>query len=171
MSAAGQWLVSTGAQDPASVERLLRALPHWFGIEHSVLEYIEDARALPTYLAWETKDHQGRERVGCPVGVLLARRHFPGAAEIHLLAVQPDLHRSGVGRALVDALVADLAADGVRLLQVKTLGPSRDDAGYAKTRQFYTAMGFQPLEERHDLWDPGNPCLFMVKVLEAAPQS
>ena len=165
MNATRQWLVSTGEQDPDSVERLLRALPHWFGIEASVLEYIEDARELPTYLAREPEDLQEGKRVGTPVGVLLARRHFPGAAEIHLLAVQPDLHRGGVGRALVGALVADLAADGVRLLQVKTLGPSRDDAGYAKTRQFYTAMGFQPLEERHDLWDPGNPCLFMVKVL------
>jgi ribosomal protein S18 acetylase RimI-like enzyme len=155
-----EWLVTSGEQDPDSVERLLRALPHWFGIEASVLEYIEAAHTLPTYLARSAPSDP-------PVGVLLVTRHFPGAAEIHVLAVQPDLHRSGVGRALVDALVADLVADGVGLLQVKTLGPSREDAGYAKTRQFYTAMGFQPLEERHDLWDEGNPCLFMVKVLAA----
>jgi ribosomal protein S18 acetylase RimI-like enzyme len=158
-----KWLITSGEQDPDSVERLLRSLPHWFGIEASVLQYIKDAEELPTYLAWSDG-----KRVGKPVGVLLARRHFPGAAEIHLLAVQPDLHRSGVGRALVDALVADLAADGVGLLQVKTLGPSREDAEYGRTRQFYAAMGFQSLEERHDIWDEGNPCLFMVKVLPAA---
>jgi GNAT superfamily N-acetyltransferase len=155
-----EWLVTSGEQDPDSVERLLRALPHWFGIEASVLDYIEAAHALPTYLARSAPSDP-------PAGVLLVTLHFPGAAEIHLMAVQPDLHRSGVGRALVDSLVADLAADGVGLLQVKTLGPSRADAGYAKTRQFYMAMGFQPLEERHDLWDEENPCLFMVKVLAA----
>jgi uncharacterized damage-inducible protein DinB len=49
-------------------------------------------------------------------------------------------------------------------LQVKTLGPSHPDAGYKKTRQFYSSMGFQPLEEIPDLW-PGNPCMLMIKTL------
>jgi hypothetical protein len=26
-------------------------------------------------------------------------------------------------------------------------------------------MGFRPLEEIHGLWDPGSPCLLMVKAL------
>jgi len=51
----------------------------------------------------------------------------------------------------------DLIGDGVEFLQVKTLGPSYADAGYAKTRRFYTAMGFRPLEEITGLW-PENPC-------------
>ena len=55
-------------------------------------------------------------------------------------------------------------ADGVRLLQVKTLGPSDPDEGYRRTRRFYQAVGFEPLEELVGLW-PGNPCLIMVKVL------
>ena len=80
------------------------------------------------------------------------------------MAVRPDRHRQGVGRALVEALQADLAADGVEFLQVKTLGPARPNAEYAATRSFYEAMGFRPLEEIHDLW-PGNPCLIMVKAL------
>jgi ribosomal protein S18 acetylase RimI-like enzyme len=96
--------------------------------------------------------------------VLLAERHFPHAAEIHLMAVDPARHRQGAGRALVAALEADLAADGVRFLQVKTLGPSRPDEGYARTRRFYAGVGFEPLEEIPDLW-PGNPCLIMIKTL------
>jgi ribosomal protein S18 acetylase RimI-like enzyme len=96
--------------------------------------------------------------------VLLAARHFPQSAEIHLLAVDPALHRCGVGRALVTALEVDLAADGVEFLQVKTLGPSHPDAGYQLTRKFYRAMGFVPLEELLELW-PGNPCLVMIKSL------
>ena len=53
---------------------------------------------------------------------------------------------------------------GVEYLQVKTLGPSRPDAGYERTRGFYEARGFVPLEELHDLWD-ANPCLLLVKRL------
>jgi hypothetical protein len=52
----------------------------------------------------------------------------------------------------------------VTLVQVKTLGPSRPDANYARTRLFYEASGFQPLEELHGLWGV-NPCLIMIKVL------
>jgi ribosomal protein S18 acetylase RimI-like enzyme len=159
-SAGSNWLVTTGVQDPGTVRRLLGLLPRWFGIESSNAGYVAAARELPTYLARPAGGSGGE-----PAGVLLAKRHFPGAAEIYLLAVDPAEHRHGAGRALVSALEADLIADGVGLLQVKTLGPSRPDAGYDLTRRFYRALGFEPLEELSGLWDPGNPCLIMVKVL------
>ena len=155
------------------MERLLRSLPQWFGIESSNAEYIRMAGELPAYLAWRPGSHPGGQpehgtgRAGAgpyPAGALLAVRHFPRSAEIYLMAVDPAEHRSGAGRALVTALERDLVADGVRLLQVKTLGPSDPDAGYARTRMFYQAMGFEPVEEITGLW-PGNPCLVMVKVL------
>lgn len=140
------------------MERLLRSLPEWFGIESATASYVQDAATMPTYLA-----HAG-DASDEPVGALLAVRHFPAAAEIHLMAVAPEHHRRGVGRAMVAALEADLVADGVRLLQVKTLGPSRPNPEYDRTRAFYAAIGFLPLEEHPDLW-PGNPCLVMVKAL------
>jgi len=91
------WRVTSGEPDPATVERLLRKLPSWFGIESSVLEYIESARRLPAYLAWP----QGPAPVGHPpdpaAGVLLAMRHFPRSAEIYLMAVDPAVHRQGAG--------------------------------------------------------------------------
>jgi GNAT superfamily N-acetyltransferase len=153
------WTVSTGEQAPRFVDALLRSLPEWFGIESSIVDYVESAGHLPTYLAFPA----GKAR-DQPIGALLAARHFPGAAEIYLMAVDRSVHRSGVGRALVQALERDLIADGVSLLQVKTLGPSHPDPGYARTRRFYEAMGFTPLEETHDLW-PDNLCLIMIKVL------
>ena len=157
------WAVSVGRQAPQTVERLLRSLPDWFGIESSLLGYVAAAEHLPTYLARPATDPPpGTEHSA--VGVLLAARHFPGAAEIHLMAVDPAVHRRGVGRALVKAAERDLIADGVRLLQVKTLGPADPDPGYRLTRRFYQAMGFEPLEQITGLW-PGNPCLIMVKVL------
>jgi ribosomal protein S18 acetylase RimI-like enzyme len=161
-----RWRVTSGRQAPEEVARLLAMLPTWFGIDASNAEYIERAHALPTYLAWPGNDEEpGHEEPRHPAGVLLAARHFPEAAEVYLLAVDPTAHRSGAGRSLLRALESDLIAEGVEFLQVKTLGPSNPDAGYAKTRAFYAAMGFRPLEEIHGLWDPGSPCLLMVKRL------
>jgi GNAT superfamily N-acetyltransferase len=162
------WRVTTGQQAPETVDRLLRSLPDWFGIEASIVEYVAQAHELPTYLAWPAGASGPLIGEPRPVGVLLAARHFPESAEVYLMAVEPAMHRQGVGYALIEALEADLVADGVELLQVKTLGPSQLDAGYAQTRRFYSRMGFRPLEETRDLW-PDNPCLIMVKVLGARP--
>ena len=46
------WRVTSGSYAPQTVERLLRALPQWFGIESSNAAYVEEARRLPACLAW-----------------------------------------------------------------------------------------------------------------------
>ncbi|GAA2759161.1 GNAT family N-acetyltransferase [Actinopolymorpha rutila] len=163
--------IQRGEQHPEAVARLLAALPEWFGMPSAVEEYVASARHLPTYAAVRDggtsegdmeRDVEG-DRVGDVVGVLLLTRHF-SAAEIHLMAVHPEHHRRGVGRALMEAVWTDLAAEGVHLLQVKTLGPSHPHEGYARTREFYRAAGFRSLEEIEGVW-PGNPCLLMVACL------
>jgi ribosomal protein S18 acetylase RimI-like enzyme len=105
-------------------------------------------------------------RGGDVVGAGLVKRHTAVAAEIELLAVRRDLHRQGIGRRLLDSVERDLRADGVRLLQVKTFGPSGESTEYERTRAFYERMGFLPLEERTDIWGPENPCLISVKTLD-----
>lgn len=50
------------------------------------------------------------------------------------------------------------------LLEVKTVGPSQPDLNYARTRLFYQATGFQPVEELRGLWGD-TPCLIMIKTL------
>ncbi|MEN6523457.1 MAG: N-acetyltransferase, partial [Anaerolineaceae bacterium] len=47
----------------------------------------------------------------------------------------------------------------------KTLDASRCCEEYDRTRAFYEAMGFRPLEVFPELWDKDNPCLLMVKRL------
>ncbi len=155
----GSISVAREPADPAITESLLRSLPGWFGIEEAIVEYVDAAARLATWVA--------RDAADAPVGVLLVARHFPAAAEVYLMAVDPAHHRAGIGRALMAAVEDDLAADGVRLLQVKTLGPSRPDPHYARTRLFYEACGFRPLEELHGLWGD-NPCLVMVRTLPAS---
>jgi N-acetylglutamate synthase-like GNAT family acetyltransferase len=135
---------------------ILRSLPAWFGIEEATVQYIEDTDRFPTWLAW-TEDEVA--------GFLTIRQHSQYAAEIHIMGIRPEMHRRGVGRALVQTVQAALRGSGIEYLQVKTLGPSHPDDNYAKTRKFYLALGFRPLEEFPDLWDEANPCLQMVKHL------
>ena len=59
----------------------------------------------------------------------------------------------------------ELRAEGVRYLQVKTLGPSRPDDEYERTRRFYEARDFVALEEMFGVWPEDNPMLIMVKAL------
>jgi GNAT superfamily N-acetyltransferase len=145
---------AAGAGD--SCHTILTALPAWFGIPASIEDYVATADRSPTVVA----------SIGdVDVGLLTIVRHSPFAAEVYVMAVLPELHRHGVGRALLSRAEAMLADEGVEFLQVKTRGPSRPDEGYEKTRAFYLAYGFRPLEEFPDLWDAQNPALQMIKVV------
>ena len=137
--------------------RILATLPTWFGFEETNEAYAARAEAGPALVA--SVD-------GEDVGLLLLDRHTPYAAEVHLMAVRPEHHRHGAGRALLAAAEAQLVAEGVEYLQVKTLDESADDAGYERTRAFYRAMGFRPLEVFPTLWDPTQPALQLVKRLD-----
>jgi GNAT superfamily N-acetyltransferase len=142
-------------EEPAERSRLcehvLRDLPEWFGIEEATAAYIRDVADLPTF-------GLGRD------GLLSLKLHTPRAAEVYVMGVRRARHGQGLGAALLSAAEDYLRARGFEYLQVKTLGPSDPDAGYGRTRAFYVARGFVPLEEFHELWEH-NPCLLMVKRL------
>jgi GNAT superfamily N-acetyltransferase len=140
----------------ATCREILAALPTWFGIEQANENYIAVAERSPAIVA---------SLDGHDVGILVLVHHSAYASEVYLMAVRPEQHRRGIGRALLLRAEASLARDGVEFLQVKTLSPSADDEGYAKTRAFYLAYGFRPLEEFPDLWDPQNPALQLVKTV------
>ncbi len=133
---------------------ILRMLPSWFGLETGIQQYQREIGHLPTFLA---------NMDGQPVGFLSLKQHTPASAEIYVMGVNPLFHRCGIGRLLVQTAEAYAREQGIEYMQVKTLGPSRSDAGYAKTRAFYAAVGFCPLEEFKQIWDANNPCLIMVK--------
>jgi ribosomal protein S18 acetylase RimI-like enzyme len=133
---------------------ILRALPDWFAIEAAIVHYATEIDDLPTLLACAA------ERV---IGFVSLKQHTPYSAEIYVMGVLPEAHRQGIGRALINQAQDGLKLRGVEYLQVKTLGPSHPDANYARTRRFYEAVGFRPLEEFKQLWDEHNPCLIMVK--------
>ena len=135
---------------------ILRSLPGWFGIESAIIHYATEIDILPTFLAMET---------GRVIGFLSIKQHTPDSAEVYVMAIRQEAHRKGIGRALIRSSQEWLKSCGVQYLQVKTLGPSDPDENYAKTRSFYEAVGFKPLEEFKQIWDENNPCLIMIKKL------
>ena len=135
-------------------EKILRALPDWFGIEESLVQYVKDADVMPTMLVKDKDD---------VIGFLTIKRHFPDSAEIHCMGILPQYHRKGTGKLLIKELENYLKDEGVKILQVKTVSADRDCSAYAKTRAFYKAVGFIPLEVFPTFWDKANPCLVLVK--------
>lgn len=137
-------------------ERILRALPDWFGLEDAIQQYLYDVESLPTFVARSS---------GKVVGFLSIKLHNPYSAEIYVMGVLPERHGQGAGSALLSAAEAYLRQERVEFLQVKTLSEKHPDRGYARTRAFYRKKGFRPLEEFDHLWGAENPCLLMVKSL------
>jgi GNAT superfamily N-acetyltransferase len=135
---------------------ILHSLPHWFGIPDSVADYVAAADRSPSVVAGVGEED---------VGITTLVRHSRWAAEVYVMGVLPEFHRKGIGRAMLRAAEARLARTGVEFLQVKTLSPTKPDAGYERTRAFYLAYGFRPLEEFPQLWGSENPALQMVKVV------
>lgn len=139
-------------------EKTLRSLPQWFGIELAIQEYIETSAWLPMLVSFpeDTESFSGFVSLRLP---------FPESAEIYVMGVLPEYHRTGTGSMLISSAETYLKNLGVRFLQVKTLSPARESPEYAKTRLFYLSCGFTPLDEFPELWGPENPCLQLIKSL------
>ena len=135
---------------------IIRSLPEWFGMQSGIDHYSSVIDQLPTFLASSSAG---------VIGFLSLKQHNPYSAEIYVMGILPGMHRMGIGKALVNTAQTWLKLQGSEYLQVKTLGSSNPDSNYARTRAFYLAMGFRPLEEFRQIWDEHNPCLILVKRL------
>lgn len=135
---------------------ILEALPDWFGIPDSIEEYVEHTDKLPMFSI--VTDGQA-------IGFISVKEHFERSAEVYVMGILPTFHRRGHGRRLIAAAERYARERGLEFLTVKTLSATSSNAAYARTREFYQALGFQALEEFPDLWGPTNPCLLMAKSL------
>ncbi len=137
-------------------KEIIESLPDWFGLDSANHEYIKRSADTDFYAAYIFDKE---------VGFFSIISHFLQTSEIYVCGILQDFHRQGIGRKLLHAVEEDLRKKKKKLLTVKTLSSSHPDKGYAKTREFYKACGFVPVEEFKELWGKENPCLFMVKVL------
>ena len=134
-------------------QAMLLQLPDWFGRADAIDAYVQRAATLPMLVAMA-----GRKAAG-----FLSLRHSAGqSAEIVVMAVRPEWHRQGIGRALIREAVALARRQAARQIFVRTLGPSHPDPLYQRTRAFYRACGFRPAGETPDHWGPGVPSLLMI---------
>ncbi len=136
--------------------RILHALPAWFGDWKAARQYAKNTRAQFFLCALEDEE---------PIGFLAAEEHTDAACEIAVMGVLPEYHRQGIGCTLLRLCAHSYVARGYRYLTVKTLADTVGSASHVKTRAFYLACGFEPLEIFETLWNEENPCLYLVKPL------
>ena len=137
------------ASDAERCDQIIASLPYHFAQEDGRRECADAVRSQPG-LAAALDD--------TVVGFLTLQRHF-------------DHRHHGIGRALIDKLSGDLAAEGRRLVLVLTVSPSdpgeEPPDGYQATRAFYQAMGFLLARDLPGLW-PNDTAVLLVKPLPQA---
>ncbi len=136
---------------------ILENLPGWFGIAEANARYKFEVKEQ-IFISVEF-NHK-------PVGFISINDHNLYTSEVHVMGVDINYHRQGLGRELVD-LAVDRVTESVdkKFLMVKTLSDRDSDPYYKKTRAFYTKVGFYPLAELIEIWGESNPCLVMIKPL------
>lgn len=146
--------VENPEQKAMITDKILHSIPDWFGIEESIMEYVQKVQDKPFYAAYY--DHEA-------IGFISIQVHNPYTAEVYVIALRSDFHRKGIGTALLHTAEQMLRKEHYRFLMVKTLAPSADYEPYDRTRAYYQSVGFYPLEEIKEIWGKENPCLIMVK--------
>ena len=147
--------------DPADKQRIsreiLEALPDWFGIPEAREEYIRNSGSLFFFAA---------ELDNRICGFLCLKETGRPTVELAVMGVRKEVHRKGIGRALLDAAKQFAAETGYAFMQVKTvrMGCYED---YDRTNRFYLSMGFRELEVIPSIWGEENPCQIYVLPLNS----
>lgn len=118
--------------DAPAMLLLARSLDKWFNAE-GLAQMARDLAGHEGYVAVRG------ERI---LGFITWAPAGEGVANLSWMGVDEREQRSGIGRALLRALVADLRAAGLRVLEVSTVADTVDYPPYAATRAFYRAEGF-----------------------------
>lgn len=140
----------------AACATIIAELPNWFGIPEANASYIAGVAKTFCFAA--------KGENGDLLGMLSLRVPFPNNADIYWLGVLPDRHRQGIGRVLAEAAFEKARAIGCDSITVETLGTTMPDEGYARTRAFYSGMGFKPLFELEP-YDTKYAMLYMGRAL------
>jgi len=139
-------------QKTAVVAEVLKDLPEWFGMPESTQAYIEGAKDLQVWAAYQEGDL---------LGFVSLSYSSEDCAEIDCLGVKKAHQGRGIGSQLLATLESE-ACKKVDYLQVKTVaeGSNKD---YDRTNIFYRSLGFKKLEIFPQLWGPQNPCQILIK--------
>ena len=139
-------------QKMAVVAEVLKDLPEWFGMPESTQAYIEGAKDLQVWAAYQEGDL---------LGFVSLSYSSEDCAEIDCLGVKKAHQGRGIGSQLLATLESE-ACKKVDYLQVKTVAEG-SNKNYDRTNVFYRSLGFKKLEIFPSLWDPQNPCQILIK--------
>ena len=131
---------------------VLESLPDWFGIPEAREEYVSESADKLFFTAMDGET---------PVGFLCLKETGRDTVELYVMGVLKARHRTGAGRALVEAAKRTAREAGYAFMQVKTVQMGKY-AEYDATNRFYLAMGFKEFEVFPRLWDEWNPCQVYV---------
>ena len=148
--------ITNGDLKKQYTEQILRLLPDWFGDEDSLVDYVNTVAELPFLAAFN--DNQ------C-VGFFAGTIHHGRTGDVYVCGVHPEYHRQGLGKKLYFELEQYFINKGCDNVMVKTLSPLRPSVCYARTREFYHAIGFNDFYTDSSIWGSENPCLIMLKKL------
>lgn len=82
-----------------------------------------------------------------------------GVFDLYWIAVDPDAHRSGVGRRLLTACEQAVRQAGARMLVAETSGTPL----YEPTRKFYLGMGYTLEANIKDFYSEGDDLAIFIK--------
>ena len=152
----------TSSEEKSEIcNKILRLLPQWFGIESAIVDYVKDIKTMETWASYVNDEL---------AGFISINKHNAATAEIHIMGVIESFHKKGIGKILIKETEKYLAEQKFKYLTVKTLSELRADESYEKTRHFYLAVGFNPVEVFKTLWGEHNPCLLLIKNIEYRDQ-
>jgi GNAT superfamily N-acetyltransferase len=142
--------------DAAACIALVRGLPDFF--TEDVPESVR--RDLTGHRSWVVTDGDG------VAGFAVVQVTTARSAELLWAVVGADRRHHGLGRRLIDHVLTEVAADGVDLVEAKTVDASVG-APHDATCAFWEALGFVQVDTIDPLpgWKPGNPSAIYVAAL------
>jgi GNAT superfamily N-acetyltransferase len=145
------------AGDAAAVAGIVRGLPDYFTDDVPV----KVERDAASHDAWVITDTEA------VAGFAVAARKSPGGAEILWMAIDAAHRGRGYGTRLLGHVLDHLAADGVSIVEAKTLDRSSGYRPYEATRAFWERNGFVHVDTIDPLpdWPPGNPAAIYVAAI------
>lgn len=153
------------AVSPAEMDaarRLFLNYRAWLAVDLCYQNFDQELRTLPGAYA-RPRGRLLLARVGGEIAGCVALRPLePGLAEMKRLWVEPGFAGHGLGRALVDRLIAEARAIGYRAIRLDTL-PDRMHVA----NRLYRAFGFREIPPYAH--SPLAGILMMELVLEQAP--
>jgi GNAT superfamily N-acetyltransferase len=132
--------------------RLAAELPKWFGRPEANAMY---SHKITAHECYSVKSN------GNLAGLIALDFRIAATCNVWWLAVSPQFHRQGVGRALIERALNEARGRRCSHMAVETVSSKAENLEYELTRRFYLALGFKPFVEFEP--EPGDYMMWMVR--------